>query len=70
MVTSNYSKEPGCTGKGIPKQSFAGPLSVDISWLYGGKKKTSAGVATSSAIFSNNDATQLPMPIQFSVSCF
>lgn len=47
-------------------QSFAGPLSVDISWLYGGKK-TAVGVATSSAIFGNYDATQLPMPIQFSV---
>ena len=56
-------------GNRIPKQSFAGPLSVDISWLYGGKK-TAVGVATSSAIFGNYDATQLPMPIQFSVSCF
>jgi len=65
MVTSNYSKEPCCTGNGIPKQSFAGPLSV----LYSGKK-AAAGVATSSAIFGNYDATQLPMPIQFSVSCF
>lgn len=62
MVTSNYSKKPGCTGKRIPKQSFA----VDISWLYSGKK-TAVGVATSSAIFGSYDATQLPVPIQFSV---